>query len=736
MLMRFTIPLLYIIISISLDIVFVIAIGWSFPSRYIFSLLLIIICAVLVSCIPSRIAQISIFTLLLIFNAVAIVASVTAMDNLGEIFILENLYAMSTIDIAMDTVTIPWGLLMIVVTIVLLFLVGSVMVGTRYKKERLGFRTKNLFISICVLVLTVTSFHVSAAGLLPRLDNSKHVFTANLGNDRFLVGTFLNRHAVLQTFGISTFYTLNLMDVIGIRPTFGVNIDVGEGKWSERAPHPHELDESYNLIMLMMESIEFDAVNPIVTPNLWRIKSMSSWVDGYYAVERTVMTEYNSLVGSHVKGVEMWSNFPDVHVPQSLPNIFRRMEYQQVGAFHNWHGLMYNRDNVMPNMGFHFMRDNTYYESDGLGPSVNRNSDYRFFDLMVQDMAPTSGSFFSYILNVSTHHGTDFHLRPTPTVGRLGRTTFAPSNERFSEYFRYDIDAIIEMEYYLARFFPKLAIGTEFERQLTFQYLVHLHSFDRGVGVLLNHLETTPDLNHCQLSGPVMLIDTTAIVLYTDHFSIAWYSNSRNPGGGRLSNTNVNNPLGEKLSFMVFNPRDTDTRKGALPKDWRWCTNKKDTFLKDHPLDSLAIHSHGPSSRIVIPEFKEIGNRIERFTSNMDIFPTVAHLFGIRTHSDFTFTGSSIFEDNGFSVGLGFITGGAFFGKCVTTNRPWVSHDLVNFDSYITPHMRGGRTYRPCDYTIELASQHINQIMRTILSVRHFYRTDSFPNLAHYRFDN
>jgi len=713
-----------------------ISLGWYFPHLYIFSLGIMIIFAMVVSCIPSRIFQICIFTLILTARAIVVVGNVIAAANLGELFILESLRGVSEMVQFGGASYIPVLLTTLVSSIIITFLVVSIIMVIRFKgkKHRAGYNWRGLVASFVVMLLMATSVTGTFLVLTPINNDEEQFFTNNLDNNRFILSTFLNRHAFIQRFGPSLFYITNLLEILNVRPTFGMTVPRSEGHWNEPVTPILELDENFNLIMFMMETVEFDAINPLVTPNIWRLMSKSTWVDGYHAFERTVMTEYVSLTGGHTMGQEMWFTYTNNHVPQNLPNIFRRMGHQQLGSFHNFRETQFLRHEKLPAMGFDFYRTTNFYIPDSITGHTNRNSDFLMIDAAIYDIAPIDRTFMNYVLTVSPHHSINIHLQnryennepvfanlPYPHQRRAFAVNYTADHFHYTQHFVYDIARISEMEYYLAQFFPKLAVGTDFERIAAFQYLVKVHNLDRGVGRLLDHLENTPDFRH--KCGTVMLIDTTALVLYSDHFGHSWYNHRDNSGGGKLTNTSVRRPLGEQLAFIVYNPRETELRTNALPQGWRW--DDVSEFFKNKPFNPT-IYSHDPGTRVTPPL---VGRRIERFMANIDIYPTVAHLFGIRTHSNITL-GVSIFEEDNFSIGVGFITGGLFFGKCPESGLLWATRDMASFGAW----HHGPTTPPTSSHTITLARNAINQAMQTMYMLRIFHEANSFPYYAYYVF--
>ncbi|MCL2755790.1 MAG: sulfatase-like hydrolase/transferase [Firmicutes bacterium] len=726
------IPCLYVLISLVLDVILIVSLGWNIPSGYLFSFALILIFAAVISCIPNRVAQTVIFCFILGVKALFVIFNIVAHSNLGEIFILENFRALREIFAGAESSHgAPWLQIVLVSLSVIVFLAIAIYVCVSFRRKRAGYKLRGIVASALVVFMSFGALTLNYVGLAPLA----HTFTDNLLNSRFVFNEFNNRHFFLKTFGPTMFYTMNTLDLVNMRPRITDAADSIEYDFEWNTPNEDYvefLDEDYNLIMLMLETVEFDAVNPFLTPNLWRIKTMSTWVDGYFGHERTCMTEYVSLTGSHVQGREMWSSFARVEVPQSMPNIFRRMGHEQIGAFHNFNKEFYNRvDFFTPNrLGFDFIRDLECYGVP-IHSSFNQNSDRLIFETMLDDIAPDDRTFFSYVLNVAPHSPhfdsswlipkREFHpngplVREYDANG-ISRQVFEVRtwNGRVIQNFAEVLEKVYEMEYYLRYFFPKLETGTDLERRAIFAYIVSLKDFDIGIGKLLHRLETTLDKRHeC---GTVYLIDTTALVLYSDHFNYGAYGEihrsilrggPRSRGGGLLSNNFVNQTLGEKLVFMVYNPRDMVTRAQAMNAPTRY-------ELLDYFLASPDLDEH--INRWIPP----VGNRIERFMTNSDIFKTVAHLFNIETNSEFTL-GVSVLNPNTHSVGIGFMTG-MFFGLDIETGLPFVTRDLINFHGGSLPGSVSGT--RPGDKTIEIFTQRINSSMATMFALRRHYETNT-----------
>ena len=686
------IPFAYVIISIMLDVALFAFLGWSFPTAYIFSLALIVLFAALISCIPSRVAQLVIFSVLLSFKAFAVVGMTIAYEFLGEMFALELFRSIREVLSGNEVIEFnSWGPVITVIALVGAFVAFGIFIAVKYKRHRAGYGLKQIIAAVCIVAMCITTWGIAYMAL-PEHDNT---LTANQANKRFALNTFnMNRHFYLQSFGMTLFLTRNIIEVINLGPFFTVQ-GLYEGHLSpelrENTPLEHMLNQDYNLIMFMLEAIELDAINPFLTPNLWRIKSMSTWVDGYYATERTSFTEYTALTGSGLRGNEMHRDFHHVYVPHALPNIFRRAGHDQVAAFHNFQRSFYRRDQmfVPHGLGFHRLFCMDSYPGTQTHSVMEHNSDREMFETMINDMVPKNQTFFSYILNVGSHapHFISRAVFPNGnTNNSLGLGTVPQFQRAFNE--------VYEMLPLMQRLYPRLN-GNASERRGVMAYLTTIRDLDIGIGIMLDRLETTPD--H-RFPGK-FLIDTTAMVLFSDHYNYVTNMYEGNNGQGLLSRGQQSGLIGDRLPFIIFNPRDTQTRgleqsPGAV---------NPATFELGH--------------------ISYIGNRIERFMSNLDIYRTITHLFNIRTSDKFTL-GVSVFEPNSYSVGVGF-SSGWFWGVCLTTNRHFRTRDMINF---------GG--VRPCNRTMEIFLSQVNTQLATMLATRPFFENNSFWNsqARHYRF--
>ena len=80
-------PLAYVVTSFALDLAMFVIIGLPFPIFYTVSLLLLVVWATLVSCIPNRWVQFGIFFVCITIQTIITIVNLITFNNLYEIFI-------------------------------------------------------------------------------------------------------------------------------------------------------------------------------------------------------------------------------------------------------------------------------------------------------------------------------------------------------------------------------------------------------------------------------------------------------------------------------------------------------------------------------------------------------------------------------------------------------------------------------------------------------------------------
>ena len=245
-----------------------------------------------------------------------------------------------------------------------------------------------------------------------------------------------------------------------------------------------------NLIVIMLESFEWFAIDPYNTPTLWKLRNgLGVSMENFYGKNKTNVSEAISILGNMPKdiSVDQLVRWGALDSRYTLPNLFNSLGYTS-NYFHSYKKSFYNRDKNLEAMGF----DNVYGIEDATIENKSTrfnewNREYDYIQAMINEIAPTDRQFMSFYTTVSTHG------------------TYRTTNSRFKEYYN-EYDANLEvyktwLETETTYVFPEESDMQKYFRQ----YKCAAMDTDRMLEYLLNHLEENN------------LEDNTTIVLYSDH---------------------------------------------------------------------------------------------------------------------------------------------------------------------------------------------------------------------------
>ncbi len=612
------IPAVFVLITILLEVVMFTVMHLPFPPIYIFSLSIVLIIATIATMVRIKWVQTVICSIFLGWQLFTTISTLVAYQTNKEIFSLETFLTLATAFNNAGAVDVNLLFLIPIITLIVIYIVAVVLIMwyCNLPKKYQYLEKQSLF---CGFLAFVSFF--SYTFVYSTLPNYNSGYVNNLTSEKFVYDTFSNRGASLQTFGSYSYYLDNLLLLLGgkheIVNAMGLNVEKELMANQFALSEEEVLGEGNNLIMILMETFERQAINPITTPNLYKFMQQSCVeVNGYYSIERTCITDHINQTGMHPLGKEYWNNYANVEIPHSLANIFKRSNYS-TNTFHNSGEGVYNRDKYFTNsLGFDSFNAKDYMTNSDSKYSLQLafNRDDLLFTENLSKIAPDDHNFYSYVLTVSTH---------ITNAKRYDLHGYFPDDFKFIEE---------ESNWNkLTKIYPVLLSEDPVEVLTAKNYLAGTYNFDRGFGALLNHLKNTDD----KLHPGKKLIETTALVMFGDHY---YYTN-----GSMLEaeNEDPRNLIGNRCPFIVYNPRQiVDKVSGAT---------QGDNAVKTEP--------------------EKCGYTLNRFTSTMDIYPTVCSLFGVKTDQQLTY-GRSIFDDAP-SVGVAYLTGYTWgaVGYQTSTNR-------------------------------------------------------------------
>ena len=298
-------------------------------------------------------------------------------------------------------------------------------------------------------------------------------------SDAYLFESMYDRERFSEKYG---YYNYHLLDLTRIRSALDVDevIQEVEAYYDEKESHQFNSMsnryEGYNVITLLGETLDTRFIDPVLTPNLYMMKTNgihhSNYFTPVFQQGATCNSEYMSLNGMHAITTNDWSNnICDAYTTNtfaySMPNQLSEAGYTTY-YFHSGHEWFYNRQNIIPNYGFdHVKFQEDLYEAgyDDFNEKFDTNIMY-FFDEYVDYSEP----FMVNILNYSMH-------------GAYNQVEF----DKYRD--------IVEAAHDTTEMDPEVI-----------NYMEKLVEFDMFLGLLLDELE---------IQG---VLDQTIIAIYPDHY--------------------------------------------------------------------------------------------------------------------------------------------------------------------------------------------------------------------------
>lgn len=716
------IPTLYVIATILMDLTMYAFMGLQFPSRYYFSIIVMLTICSLLFLIKKPWVQYSVCIFLLAVHFAVGVANIILFDQAREIISIESLTAARQVTTLTSFIILELDYMISFILIFLTFIGAGILLlswigrnRVRYSCPSTGMFKRNYTVAIAALTATVYLTGTFYTFALPKVNlepaKAYHTYT----NDRFVYESFSNRTQVLNTFGTYSYYWANISYLLGMKRKF--NYDIPNEVVSSFTFDPLDPDKR-NIIMLQMETIEASLVNPLVMPNLYNFlyndgnrTDLSSLglqpyknsaglptaqntveFEGYYSVDRTSITEYSVLAGTHLDGVEM-NTIPTKVSPFALPHVLKDTHATQ--AFHNYYSYMYRRDKLFPiGLGFDsftplvstpqnandMINDDMVYGVEPSDPKnetrhfndFNKNSDYKMFLSQVDKMAPASNdeSFFTWILNISSHMPY-YDTKLFEHYKESGNFIMQPSR--------------LEK---LASEYANLNSPDQRTREAVISYLTGAHEYDRGLGVLFAHLSKNK------------LLDNTTIVFFADHFNNT-AADLLAPTTPTKNNPAVGDAQGKMLAFYIYSPVFEKESKTAahIIKDG---TGTDAQVIESYPNPHIGRRLGNPNTSSGV---------IEKFITHYDIYATVCDILHIKTNNRFTL-GISAFrecENVGFSIKTGLIF-----------NNKWATFSLSKF----SPSLSTGEVPNIEPVELTAAKSRLSHKFAVMNNLRYLFRNE------------
>lgn len=171
----------------------------------------------------------------------------------------------------------------------------------------------------------------------------------------------------------------------------------------------------YNLILVCAESFATGAIDPELTPTLYKMAGQGFVFNNYYNTypNNTTDGEYTLCMGlypdtSRNKEASSFYASRKSYLPFTLGNLFQEQRGISPWGYHNASGDYYGRDETHPNMGYSV-------KFAGRGMSFSGGTPYSDLEMMeqtVDDYLTADSQFHAYYMTFSGHYKYDRSINP------------------------------------------------------------------------------------------------------------------------------------------------------------------------------------------------------------------------------------------------------------------------------------------------------------------------------------
>lgn len=589
-------PCLFLVFSIVLEIISFCIFDFRtaseakqiFPSYILFDVgIWLVICA-LILCTSKNWLSNLFFYLSVFVEVIIFLVNVTLRSNFGYLFTFDMIKLVPGAIESMDLSFLSFKLIAFAIVGVAIIVAAPLLLDKFLKNKKLKIKkiSKSIF---CLLLFLITATvgagcYTAQTALLKTSNAYKEI-----SDDSYLYSNQQIYDQAYQKFGSCGFYLKNLTNLLFKNNNVSKSeIDEIIKDYDSQVVKKDTTATLYgdNLIVVMLESFEWFAIDPYNTPNLWALKSGES--NENVNTGATIFTNYNSNNKTNIsENLCMLGYMPsdnifsvksqDVYATKySLPNLLKNEGYT-TSFFHNWNINFYNRKVSNTNIGF----DNIYslddFESDTKSTKFNYyNLESDFISQFINELAPTDGKkFMSFYTTVSSHGSYEV----TNPLFEKYLKTYDENIENYKSW-------LTSEEYH----YPT----SESMQAILREYKAAAMDTDEMIGKLFAHLKEHDMLNN------------TTVVIYADHN--AYYHELTN----EIKGTDMDDYASQTaytVPLMIYT-------NGRLE------TNKVDSFCSPYDLYPTLCASFGLPYNTINAQGKNI------FSSEISETVYMSHLTG------------------------------------------------------------------------------------------------------------
>ena len=200
----------------------------------------------------------------------------------------------------------------------------------------------------------------------------------------------------------------------------------------------------YNLIYICAESFSTAAIDPVLTPTLYKLANSGFVFNNFYSTypNNTTDGEYSLVMGLYPdstrdKHANSFYASRNSYLPYTLGTIFKEQAGVEAYGYHNYEGSFYGRKETHTNMGYHMK-----FAKDGMKFTTNwPASDLEMMEQSVDDYIRKDRQFHAYYMTFSGHFKYERGVNPM-----VDRNWDCVKNETYSETARAYLACNIELD--------------------------------------------------------------------------------------------------------------------------------------------------------------------------------------------------------------------------------------------------------------------------------------------------
>ncbi len=411
----FYIPLIYFFAALFMEAGMFVALNFGFYPKYVlFNIaVMLVFFGIIFICYNFKI-QMIVSLVLLTVQLVLSFINVTIYAIYGDLFSFDMINMGGEAFTSFDPSFINWWFLIYVVVVMVSAIILMVLVIKR--KFKLA-PVKNIAVLLACLFTIIegvgfATYSTQYAWLKNEQGSS---YDKYFNNDVNLYHSLFIKSEGLKKFGSFGFYAKNLANLI-FKTNMGTNDNdqiknyILNGEMSKANNYTGSIAGD-NFIVIMCESLEWYAIDPVLTPTLYELFYNGVTLNNYYSKSKTNYSEMDVILGSiptnnqFTNGLSSNDGLLKNTIPFSLPSKLLSEGYESAKYFHGNNGSFYSRNDTHLTYGFDEVvalekLDFTNIETG------NANTYHRDSDIMkasINKLAPTDKKFVSFLTTLITH---------------------------------------------------------------------------------------------------------------------------------------------------------------------------------------------------------------------------------------------------------------------------------------------------------------------------------------------